>query len=278
MTAKIDIKKNSRVKLDRDGYRAERIAIVSGVTGTAEQVLYNAINDSQLPDIGDAHPDIASITLQDLSCEPQGGGHYRIVMSYYKDSGQASTSASAEVRANTGLAVEETALDVNGDAMTAVYVTYGGGLVRQRFTAEVERPRIVFDFEYTSSNYPTEDINSYLGKVNSLAWNGYAPGTILCSAIDVDQSGANFRVRYSFAYRVDGWQFTGKLVYSLPVYLAEGAPDYGIDLETGTKPFSVYKSVDFTPLGFTFDTINYTATYDKGRINIVGFDAVLTVA
>lgn len=278
MAANIDIKKSSRIKLDKDGYRATRIAIVSGVAGTAESVLYNAINDSQLPDIGDVHPDVSSITLQDIVCEPMSGGQYRVTMMYYKDSGQTGTSASAEVRANTGLAVEETSLDINGDSMVANYGTLGGALIRQRFTAEVERPRIVFDFEYTASAYPTTDINTYLGKVNSIAWNGYAPGTIMCSAINVDQAGAEYRVRYSFAYRVDGWQFRAKLAYAIPVFLVAEAPDYGIDLETGTKNFTVYNTVDFTPLGFTFDTVGYTALYEKGRAVITGADVTLTVA
>ena len=62
MTAKIDIKKSSRLKLDKNGYRAWRVAIGSGVIGDPDEILYNAINDGELPNIGDTHPAIPGIT------------------------------------------------------------------------------------------------------------------------------------------------------------------------------------------------------------------------
>lgn len=281
MAAKIDIKRNSRMRLTRDGYRAERIATISNVSGTAEEVLYNAINDSQLPDIGDAHPEVADITLQSLDCQPLGGGRFRVVMTYFKDSGQTTTRANAEVRLQSSLAVEEENVDSGGGAMTATYLA-GSTLVKQVFTAEVERPRATFEFEYTVAAIPHEDINAYMGRVNKTAWNGYARGTILCAGIDAQPAGADYRVTYTFAYRAGGWDYQGKLLsnpYAVnPVSIAPGDPDYEIDYDNQTKSFSMYFEAELNDLGFTFDSVNYIAKYNKGKIQITGTDAELSKA
>jgi len=279
MAAKIDLKKTSRIRLTADGYTAERIAIVSGVSGTAAEVLFNAINDAALPDIGDAHPDISTITLNDISCEPFSGGTFKITMSYYKDSGTTQTSSSAEARAVAGLSVEETHVDINGQPLKTQYKTaWGGAIVRQPFTAEVERPRMSFEFEYTTTGFPTSDTAKYLGKINSTNWNGYPPKTILCGSINVDQNGDNFRVRYSFAYRAETWKFVGKAVYSPPLNPHPVEPDTALDLVTGVREFDVYRTVDFSPLGFTLTAITYPLVANAGSIILTGHDATLTVA
>ena len=55
-------------------------------------------------------------------------------------------------------------------------------------------------------------------------------------------------------------------------------PDAELDLDTGIRKYTVYSSVDFSALGFTFDSVGYTAQYLTGKFRITGFDATLTVA
>lgn len=277
MTAKIDLQSNSSITLNKDGYRASRVAMVSGVTGTAAEVLFNAINDAQLPDIGDAHPDIAAITLQDVTCSPLGGGNFKVVMNYFKDAGSVTTSAAAESRCNAGLAVEETLYDVSGTRLKTAYSS-GAGSTRQVFTAEVERPRITYEFEYTSTAFPTGDIQKYVGKINSTVWNGHAVGTIMCSGIDVSQSGTDYRVSYSFAYKKEGWQFNAQTFYSPPLTAHPSTPDAALDLTTGVRTFDVYSSVDFGPLGFELVDLSYTLVSNAAQVTVTGFDADLVIA
>jgi len=282
VATKIDIKNAARLRRDKNGFRAERIAIVSGVAGVKEDLLYNALNDAGLPSIGSAHPNVPSIQLQESSVEPMGGGQYRVILSYYRDTGVVTGSAQAESKTRTGLAIEETNLDINGQPLKTQYSAgLVGGPVRvfQRFTAEVERPRMVHEFEYTASQYPTADINNYLGKVNSAVWNGYAIGAVLCNAINVDQSGAEFRVTYQFAVKLEGWTFNAKTVYPPPLRPIQGTEiDNALDLEKGIRPFDVYRSVDFNPLGFTLKVLAFNLLADSAIIQIQGKDATLTVA
>jgi len=276
MAAKLDLKDSSQISLTKEGYRAQRIALVSGVAGTAAQVLFNAINDGGLPDIGDAHPDISTITLNDITCSPLGGGQFKITLSYYKDSGTTTTSSTAEARVSSGLSVEETHEDINGQPMDSSYQIFGGGFASQRFTAEVERPRMSINFEYTATGFPTNDITKYLGKINSATWNGYPPKTILCSAIDADQNGDNFRVSYTFTYRAEGWQFKGKTQYP-PEEITASADD-GLDLTTGIREWDVYRTVNFSPLGFSLTEIGYPLVANSAAFRILSPGATLTVA
>ena len=253
MAAKIDLKKSSRIVLDRNGYRVERVARVSGVTGAIEDLLHQAITDAQLPAKGDPHPTVAGITLNSLTAEPLGGGNYKVILSYYKDTGAASGSSNATVQANATTATEEIGTDAAGAVMTTTYQRATGPgqfeVYEPRFTADIEKPRVTFDFEYTAAAFPKTEIDTYLGKINSAIWNGYAVRTILCTAINVSQSGDEYRVRFSFAYAEDTWDFVAKIK---PFYTSGmTTTDPALDLTTGTKTFIVYPQVDFTPLGFT---------------------------
>ena len=251
MTVIIDIEDGARISRTKDGYRADRIAIVQGVTGTASQRLYNAITDAGLPAYGSAHPSISSIYLNDITGDVIDPETVRLTLSYYDDPSSADGGQTTS-RASGTTTVEETKLDINGDAMTTQYSLSTGGIIpAERFTAEVERPRVTFDFEYIVSTFPQTTIDTYLGKINSVIWNGYAVKTILCTAVNVSQQGDDYQVRISFAYNADTWAFLAR-TSNPPVLLAHPTDvDALLDLTTGTRPFDVYNTVDFTALGLT---------------------------
>jgi len=258
MTAKIDLKANSRIQLDKNGYRVERVALVSGVVGNIDALLKNAIEDAQLPNYGDAYPTIAEITLNNIVCTPLGGGKYKITMSYYKDTAIATGSASAKVTISASTATEEITKDLTGAAFATKYNgtpdNGSGGIMTGNVWSNVtvDRPRLNIDFEYTSASVPTADISTYLGAINSVIWNGYAAKTILCTAIDVTEQGSGYKIRYSFSYNADEWGFVGQVLGAeLPLLAHPVTPDAGLDLTTGQRPFDVFPTADFTPLGFT---------------------------
>ena len=249
MTAILDIQENARISRDKNGYRVDRIAIVESVTGNADERLFNAINDAQLPDFGDAHPVITDIYLNDISADVIDPETVRVTLSYYDDPDN-SESGSATTRASGTTAIEEVKLDTSGNAMVTRYAK-GAFTFEERFSAEVERPRVTFDFEYSSSSFPQSTIDTYLGKINSAIWNGYPIKTILCTAVNVSQQGSEYSVTVSFAHNVDTWVFKARTSKS-PVLLAHPTdPDASLDLINGVRDFEVYTQVDFTPLGLT---------------------------
>lgn len=250
MAVKIDIKKSARINYGANGYRVERVAVISGVTGNVDAQLYNALNDASMPDVGDVHPVISSIHLQEISVEPMGGGNYRAVMSYYDGplSSVGSSNATANVSVTT--ATEEITTDINGNPLETDHGLVGSSLHRYpTFKAEVERPRITFEFDYISLTFPQTEIDTYTGKVNSAIWNGYAIGTVFCTGVSVSQQGGIYKVRFTFAYNPDGWEFKPKVAMATQ-YLVQGT-DLNLDITTGVRPFDVYNSVSFASLGFT---------------------------
>ncbi|MBT8046396.1 MAG: hypothetical protein KJN67_04445 [Pontiella sp.] len=243
--------------LDVNGYRVDRIAIVEGLApASKDRVVYDAITDAGVPDIGDVHPTISSIVCTKITGRAIDKTTARLVVSYKVDQGEASQSSDATATISATTTQEEQNVDKNGDAMDTIFVVtntpFSWTIYDEQFTAQVEKPRPRFEFEYKSSTHPITGINTYLGHVNSVTWNGYAAGKILCTEIHAIPEGDQYQIKYVFVLNPDGWQFDARI--SEPVGNAASTTDTDLDLDTGIKSFDVYPTVSFAPLGFTFDT------------------------
>ena len=107
MTTIIDLNTTqSSITEDADGFKIDRYAIVYGVTGDADQKLKNALADAGLPSIGDAHPEISTITLQSKRGTVIDTSTVQVQLSYFYKSGtdtgssNATSSASATTAGN----------------------------------------------------------------------------------------------------------------------------------------------------------------------------------
>jgi hypothetical protein len=250
MQVQQNIQANSRVSRNKDGFRVDTVAIVSEIDGDEDLRLYTAITGSGLPSYGDEHPSIDNIYLNEITADIIDQETVKVKLSYYNDSATAEGGETTS-RASGSTNIEETKLDINGDDMTTRYVDGSVIYPKVSFTAEIERPRVTFDFEYTVSSFPKTTIDTYLGKINSVIWNDYAVETILCVAVDVNQEGSLYRVRISFAYNADTWAFLAKMPTAPPLTAHATDPDSDLNLTTGIRPFDVYDQVDFVPLGLS---------------------------
>ena len=277
MTVKIDLKSSSRLRLDKNGYRAERIAQVSGVTGNIDALLYNALNDAGLPNVGDVHPVIDNITLQTIETVDQGGGNYRVVMSYFNDLGTEAGIDNARYKGRVNASTEVIYRDRNGDVMQTEYLVEGLR-VSEYFPAEIERAMLIMEFEYTDPFFPQAEINKYMGKINSTPWLGYAENTIYLAGISVDDQGENYSIKFSFQYNPETWIFSPTVAYHYNIIEAHpDRPDADLDLDSGTKDFEVYETVDFSPLGFKLTgPLDFQA--GGGAFIVAGSPASLVVA
>lgn len=258
MALKIDIKQGSSITRDKSGWRIERVAIVTNVLGepsspSASAAMYQAITDGLLPALGDPHPSIATVYLDSLNCEPLGNGRYRVRMSYSDERGfPAADNIAKRVSAST--APSTTGVDKVGNNLSTVYQTQNdidnSWFSYEFFDANIERPRATFDFEYTVSGaFPQTLINTYLGKLNSVIWNGYAIKTVMCSNIMISPQGDDWRVAISFVHNPDGWEYTAQI--ATPVEHVVNWTDVNLDTTTGRRDFEIYQTVDFTALGLT---------------------------
>jgi len=251
MTTIIDLNTTqSSITEDADGFKIDRYAIVYGVTGDADQKLKNALADAGLPSIGDAHPEISTITLQSKRGTVIDTSTVQVQLSYFYKSGTDTGSSNATSSASATTTFEETRFDKDGNQLVTQYVASGLQVDRDTFIAEVERPRVTFEFDYRSATFPQTEINTYLGKINSAIWNGYAIETVLCTAINVTQNESDYTVRFSFAYNADTWAFQARTTYQ-PTADHPTDVDSDLDKTNATRPFDVYDTVSFAALGFT---------------------------
>lgn len=256
-TLKIDIKNSSRISDSKNGTIMDRVAIVSELSGAtiqADLALYNAINAVGLPVLGDEHPEVTGIYLISKTGEPLGANKTRVTMTYSSERSYPGTSNTA-VRVTASTAIESVREDKNGLVMITNYKTPADvandpdTTSYYRFTANMEQPRATFEFEYTVDAFPQTTINTYLGKINSAVWNGYAIKTILCTGFTVNQQGSKWLVGVTFSFNPNTWEFNGMV----PAPEIESSTDGSLDLETGIRPWDIYDEVDFTALGLVFE-------------------------
>ena len=254
MTTIIDLNtKQSTITEDSDGFKVERYALVHGVTGDADQKLKNALADAGLPSIGDAHPEIASITLQSKRGTVIDASTVQVQLSYGFEQGGESGAGNASVDISGSTIIEERKADIDGNVLVAKFAI-GATLFTRYFTADVETARQSLNFSWTDTTYPRALIDYLTGTVNSANWNGYAPKTLLCTSIAARETASGYDVTASFSYNPETWLFKARTQSNnenLPYLDYTGDADSVLDHSTGIKEFDVYPTADFTASGIT---------------------------
>ena len=262
MTIQIDITEGTTINHDADGYSLDRMAIVTGVTGSANARIYNAVNDAGLPSLGDAHPTITDIYLNNKRGDALEPEVVQVTLSYSSIRGYPGTTNTLK-SASASTSPQTVTADKDGTDMFALYQTDADFAkvppvaTKENFRISIESPRAQFEFEYTiddsplATAFPNALIDTYLGKVNSVAWNGYGVRTILCTAINITQQGAGYRVGISFMYNPDLWEYNAVIAVPTSDLESTYTSDPTLDYGTGIKNFKVYKEVSFAALGLT---------------------------
>jgi len=255
---KFDLRDGGSLIKDRNGYRMTRIGILTSTdaaTDTAATALKAAIDDGLLPDIGDEHPSITGIYVNSIECDGLSKNEFRVSVLYMDDPGFPGTTNISK-RVSATLSPKQTRVDYLDAPLKVSYQTTAdldaspsATTTTEYFTAQIERPRAEFEFEYTAAAFPKFEVDTYLGRINSLTWNGYAPETVLCTGISAVEVGSDWRVTVSFAYDPDGWEFTA--VAAPPASQIEASTTSGFSITSGEKVFNLYIPVDFTGLGLT---------------------------
>ena len=110
----------------------------------------------------------------------------------------------------------------------------------------IQRSLMVFDCERYEDNNPEPRARPLLSAVNSLAWNGFAPRTVLFSEFSGDTRDNNntWFCNYSFVHDPQTWD----RAYFYVGPDGTKPPDYGVTAELTA---SIYPEADFGPLNIT---------------------------
>jgi len=221
----MDEVQGSTVSRSLDGYVATRVATLSGVGGNADEKQYNAINDNEIPNVGDAHPNIPGITLARKSAVALGEGIFRVTMEYTDPnrSGGAGAGSPAQVTIGTTVQEQLVTTDASGEPLVVEYKdnveiteliqlsatpgdTSVGFRLKERVRritgqAQVFRPLTTIVFRRRTTNKPLLESMTYVGTTNERDFvvSGDA-AQWLCTRIDgtSPDGGQTFDTTYEF--------------------------------------------------------------------------------
>ena len=252
---------------DTGGYSATRVFLVTGVTGTASGRLLAAINATGIPQIGDAHPAVASIRCSSRSAEAAGADNstFRVTCQYttptYTTGG---VDDPAQISVGSVAQDGQTTDDKNGDPILLGPFDYTIGTPPQTKEAVEQTglvskmfpmPSVSFQRRLTSMSQLVTEARDYVGKINSTSFYLTADGTLfigagsaLCTRIagSSTDGGLNFDVTYDFQVSLSDKKWKANVVY---VNQETGLPhNKATELNNGKKEIDIYDEADFNDL------------------------------
>ena len=280
MAVDIDIIRGSRGRKGRNRagdvvwLAMTRIAVVSGVTGDADERLDNAIvalvaSDATL-DIDGTHPHIAGLVVKGHRPETVKPDVVRVGIEYEYEEAEAAAAASVTVGSTVEQAQANTAYELNDDeemeAGKIMKVTYPvGSENHEPVMTSVLRPRTTLHFRWFEQNATAADVVTrsklYAGYCNSGRWFDVDPKAnareYLCTQyVGSSEDGRNFTVDAEFAFKSQdegGWD---AYVYYIDETTGKPPKDavdivYGEDSGVGWARFQMYDTVDFSEMRLT---------------------------
>lgn len=258
MTAVIkkrDVIEGSSVRLTADGYEADRVFLVDGVTGPAHAMEYLALTVPGLPQWGEPHPSIPDAFVNAIVPTSKGGGSFSIRVGYAPRK-SSSDPAQTTIMVGTTCQQETVYQDVNGVLLTVTGPDPDDADVTktQAGTMSVFRPQTTLQFRRTEEESPGDKSILYSGKVNSTKWTVHPnsqPGQWLCMGIVgvSSDNGATYEVTYDFVFKdtVPTKDWRGVIVY---MDTTTGRPAAGVSLSNGgIKYAAAYLGINFNLLG-----------------------------
>lgn len=260
----IDIVDVGEVSEDARGYRAQRKAIVSGMTGAGSAKLYRALTSGivqtsageRMPRYGDPHPAVPGIICIGRTARLNNDkGHCEVYLDYgVPDVLTSDPSDTAPPQIEVGATVQEvdTGLDVAGVVMTVQYTAplepgeVGPAIpTTQTGTVRKQIPSVYFRFRRREPNSPGDKAKQFVGTMNgTIVFNDPAKFW-LCTGITGTSSdfGASYDVTYEFLRNDETWDAV--VAYIDP---STGRIPIDVTLTNGLKRFVVYKTTNFYDL------------------------------
>lgn len=239
------------------GQQIERVATVSGLTSSADQLLLDAVFDAGVPNIGDAHPGAAGTLLKRIIPTALSSDKVRLRLIY--DSGVFVPTAVSVVGS---LSQTQTNVDRFGNAIQVSYNypnnweafgEFAGKAIPKGANVPFLKPGVNVTVTKTKTTTPWNEILEYTGTVNSGNFrigNTFLTGKLrwLCTGItSAAISGSFVAVTYNFQYNANTWN--AFVVYNDPNL---GAPPPDV-LDTVAQPnaqgsFQIYDIKNFNAL------------------------------
>lgn len=256
MSTTIDIIEGTIIET-ADGYETTRVAIVRGVSGSAQVRQFNALNAPGVPRLFEQHPAIPGVICFRRQATPQADSKAIFnVQLLYRTPEPAilppDPSAPGVVEVGASLSEQTTQRDADGNPITVSYTfpsTYADKqLAGQTFTqggdVRIQLPITVLRETRRETQDPRVKSREFMQRVNKFPVFSGAARTYLCSRINgrTTDGGKSYEVGYEFLYNPLGWDAT--VVFRDPkTNLPIAAPT-----ADAVKSVRIYSEIDFSRL------------------------------
>lgn len=263
ITVEFDLQSGHSAVRTENGWEITRIALVKGLSGTADARLVNAVDSAAviaagMPEIYDPHPTKTGVLLRELRPEPIDSETVKVTL-VYRDAG-VSIYPREEARISVGSSVQqiETNRDKSGNDLKVSHSWtaaekarhYGDTVPTGLATPDIQggmvtqfKPQATYEYAKRQNYSPEGDAITFVGKVNNALWRGGAAGTWLCTGIvgRSNDNGEHYDVTYSFQYQASGWN--PYYTYLMP----DGKPPETTDTSS-RKVADLYETANFAGL------------------------------
>lgn len=225
------------------GWRVQRSAYVTGLSGDYHQRMAQAIGANGIPRLHTAHPEIAELFVWSLDATPAGPTAAIVQVTYGTNNAHHLTGLNrpALVEVGASLSQSVTYEDAEGEPLL---VTLGEGEDAPSQIAQAVKlqPQTTLRYSRLEDANPASKARAYVGKVNAGSFESGSGGTWLCTCIAgrSNDGGATYEVTYDFQYNADNWQPV--VVYVDP---ATGKPHP----DATASVAMIYEAIDFGGLG-----------------------------
>lgn len=200
-----------------EGYEATEIYLVRDLSGDGPQQLYDALNASGLPTLGQAHSYAPSTFTSALSVDMFEPGSGKVTVNWgrppFSGSGEPGEAAPLVMRVGSRTQSTTRAVDVSGNFIAAYADSESGDSEpdEQFTTAEVQVQNVLFQLSRREQGSPGDKARTYVGTVNALPVFGDPARQWLCTAIEGTSAdgGITYDVTYEFERSpyLEGWDF-----------------------------------------------------------------------
>ena len=249
----VDIIDGNKVERTRKGWRATRLARVTGLTGAGHERVYNAYSAPGMPAYNSAHPSIPGIYLKEMYFDTESGSptQAKVRLVYLPLRFSPMPGSDARIRVGATVEQESTYEDIDGNVM---FVEYDDGTTvrEQGGTVSVLRPKVTREYVREEDEDPGALAEAYVGTVNEAGWyaDPTAPARVwLCNDIASESTdgGETFTVRYMFTKK------THRPTFNWDVFLQwmdpqTGRPPKDLVVGVGTKSYQIAAESNFNAL------------------------------
>ncbi len=240
----IDLVDNNDGELTRNGYKFTRNAIVVSPEEQSSRVdnvarVFEAINDTGVPDINDAHPAVANCLLKRIFCESIEPNILTLRLEYETPdfNFQLRTLGQEDISMESSLIQAETSKDKDGARLAALFYQYQSGtpnpadpvntdgtsnLLSAHLTLRSEIPIvpifiparvITYRKRITGTDEDALELlnETHQGHVNNATWRTYSARTWLCVGLTwrTTDFRSTFNIDLRFQYKFDLFDVEG---------------------------------------------------------------------